>query len=621
MASSERVSFNTSANADRAVAGFGAAGKSAQATAGEVKKLADRLDLLKTKSATPKIGIVDIAAKAKIDALNLKLLRLGRKVTPDVTVEGVVKAAVELSALDAELDKLGRKNVTIGQSLQKIADKMKKGGGPWWLGPALVSLPAVTTLLGAATGAAIGLGGAFVAGGLAVAGFAAVAKPVLASALKAEQAVNVAQNAYQATVKAGVPTAAAHASLQAANARALLTYNAALAGGGNPAKALAAYHLALARNQVTYNAATNAGVYNARAYRAEQLAIGKAYADLSPQQIRLSQQLGKMAQAWQNVKASFTPLIAGSLQPWLAGVTTGIGPLGRGIMPLVPVVTALATEFGLLLGSPALAAFARWVGTTGSAVAGSAGTAILNLITGIVTLLPKFTPLITGAANGISKWSLSFALWAGSQKASDQIKGFLKWFRDNGPLVKTLLLNLGGALKALAPGLTSGGALEIKILSGLLGGIAQVPPAFTKPMGEVAGSLLILNKLGVVSVGLKVLGIGGAGAAAGGAAASAGLWSKLLPGIRLVSGALLATVVVAMVLKGTSSGPGGKNWWDNPGGANPTSKDPSKQGVSTWVGLGHQIEHVWDIIWNNTAGAAIRGVRRLELITARLPVN
>ena len=456
------------------------------------------------------------------------------------TVRDTLKVDVDQSAL-----------AKLGEGLQKAADKAKGSGGPWWLGPALLGLPGIATLAGVAAGAVAALGAAFVAGAGAVAVFGAVAQPVLASALKAEQQVNTAQN--------------------------------------------------------TYTAALAAGVKPAAAYRAEQLAIGKAYADLSPAQIRLSQQLGNMAQAWQNVKASFTPLIAGSLQPWLKGITEGIGNLGSVIRPMAPVVKDLGAQFAILMGSSAFQAFARWIGTAGSAVVHSAGGAILNLIDGLMTLLPQFTPLISGVTDAMTRWSVAFARWASSQKAADLIQAFLKWFRDNGPVVSGLLLNIGRALAVLAPGLAAGGITELKLVSDFFGLIARLPPGLARPLAEVAGALLLLNKLGVISVGLKLLGIGGGAAAAGAGAAGAGLWAALLPGVRLVAGALVATVIVGMILKNISSGPGGKNWLDNPFGADPTSKDPNKQGVSTWVGLGHQIEKIWGDTWLNIRHIAEQG--------------
>src|SRR5258706_10122788 len=161
----ERLSFDIFANADRAVAGFAAAGKSAQLTADEVKKLSDRLTLLNKKSATAKISVDDTVAKAKIDKLNLQLLKLGRKVTADVSVEGAVKAAVEMSALNAELEKFKRK------SQGGLLSALRRGGGGFG------GIPGIASLIsgGGLGGAVPGLGAAGAPAAAAGAGVSPVA--------------------------------------------------------------------------------------------------------------------------------------------------------------------------------------------------------------------------------------------------------------------------------------------------------------------------------------------------------------------------------------------------------------------------------------------------------------
>src|SRR5258707_8215718 len=242
-----------------------------------------------------------------------------------------------------------------------------------------------------------------------------------------------------------------------------------------PAKALAAYHLALARNQVTYNAATNAGVYNAKAYRAEQLAIGKAYADLSPQQIALSEQLGNMAQAWQNLKAAQTPVVAGALQPWLKSVTDLTTKLGPIIHAVAVPIKEIGAQVDILINSSAFTAFRDWIAGTGSQAVGAAGSAFTGFLDAVVTILPMFNPLIEKAIGWIAGLGPALAHWANSQKTADDIKKFMAWFSTNGPVVGDLLKNIGGALKALAPGLTAGGVTELKVISDFFGLIARLP--------------------------------------------------------------------------------------------------------------------------------------------------
>ena len=115
---------------------------------------------------------------------------------------------------------------------------------------------------------------------------------------------------------------------------------------------------------------------------------------------------------------------------------------------------------------------------------------------------------------------------------------------------------------------------------------------------DLAATLLVLKKTGVLSLGVKILGLGGGAAGAAEAGGAVGLWARILPGVRLAGGALAATLIVTSILKNTQ-GPGdkpGQNIYDNPFGADPKAKDPAKQGISTWVGLGHQIERIADDI-------------------------
>jgi hypothetical protein len=525
------------------------------------------------------------------------------------------------------------KNKTFADSLQKVADKAKKSGGPAWLGPALALAPVATSLAGAGAGAAAGLGGAAVAGGGALAAFGAVAKPVLAQALQAEQAMQKAQDAY---------------SIAIAN-----------------------------------------GTKKATAYKAEQVAIGKAYAEMSPQQIALSKQLGDMANAWQNVKAQETPVVAGALQPWLKSVTDLTGKLGPIIRDVSPVIRGLGTQFDQLVNSPAFTAFRNFIANTGSKAVGAVGGTLIDFVDAFITLLPKFNPLIEKAVGWIGDLGPAVLTWSQSKKASDDITKFMGWFSTNGPAVGNLLKNVGGALKALAPGLGPASVAELNVISGFFGWIAKLPPSVAKPLVETAGVLLTLNKLGVFSVGVKIVGaatgwvkklLGGgevdlgaagmqkagdtmAGAAAAmqkaadtmaggiavtaeggkaagvaGAAGASGLWSKILPGVRFAAGALIATVAIqaigSTVPKVTGSGAAQVNadQKNTPGLAIKATDFFHVTNMAAWIDRdfshpirawvenqlpaifaagGKDIEAAWNTTWNNTITRAAKGFHDL----------
>src|SRR6266581_6769271 len=417
----------------------------------------------RTASGFRKVGDNTVLAARGAKVLADAIEKLGQKEDRTAAESKILASALRQTG-EAE-DRVAAKAVVADAAIRRLDDAMQDSSkhsgelsktlsglklNPGLVGPLLALAPAIATLGGVGAGAAAGLGGAFIAGGLALAAFGAVAKPVLTDAKKAAGAVEKAQNAYNTAIANGVP----------------------------PAKA----------------------------FKAEQLAIAKAYAGMSPAQIALSKQLGDMASAWDKVKTAETPVVAGALQPWLKSVTGLTASLAPVIAKIAPVIASLGGQFGSLVGSSAFKGFRDFIGSTGSAAVSAGGSTIIDLVKSFMILLPKFDPLIREAVGWISRLGPAVLAWSGSKKAADDITKFMQWFSKNGPVVGGLLRNIGGALKALAPGLTSGGALELKVISDFLGFVAKLPPALAKPLAEVAGAALILSKMGVLKVGLKIAG-------------------------------------------------------------------------------------------------------------------
>jgi hypothetical protein len=338
----------------------------------------------------------------------------------------------------------------------RVATSMK-GVSPL-IGAGLAAIPAAAVLGGVGLGAGIAGAGAFAAAGGALAAFGAIAKPVLSDALKAEQAVQKAQDAY----------------------------NQAIANGVSPSKA----------------------------YAAQQQAIAKAYTDMSPAQRALSQQLGKMAENWEKVKKAETPVVAGALTPWLSAITSMMTKLHPIVVAVSGVIGSLGKQFDVLVNSPAFTGFRNFIAGTGSLVVGEAGRSILAVLHGLMVLLPLFAPLIEGAARGVGHLADKFEAWAVSGKARTDVANFLKWFKENGPTVGRFIESIGGALKALAPGLTSGGLIELQVLTTFLNLVAKLPPGVAGPLAAIAGAALILAKLPggtkVISFAVNLVGKGGA---------------------------------------------------------------------------------------------------------------
>ena len=494
----QSVNFDfTSTGVDNLARGAVKVGGSMELAAKGAKALKEALD--RQQGAAPRTA-------AEMTALG-RAVRLFGDAEDKATLKTLAADAAIRNLGDAA-DKTTRKMSALDRAGKSAGDSFTAMGkaGPGWLAPLVAAIPALATIGGVGVGAGIGLAGAFTAGAGALAAFGAVAKPVLGDAMKAAQAVSKAQDAYNTAIASGTP--------------------------------------------------------KAKAYAAEQKAITAAYADMSPQQVALSKQLGAMGDAWDAVKAKETPVIAGALQPWLKAVTGLTKQLGPIIARVAPVIGDLGSQFEALVSSRAFTAFRNFIASTGSAAVLAGGNLVIDFFQAAVTILPKFNPLIKEAVGWVGNLGPKLLTWASSQKTADHITAFMAWFNTNGPAVGGLLKSIGGALAALAPGLTAGGALEIKVITDFLNFVAKLPPGVVKPLAEVAGAALLLSKIPgggkvisyVISGSLGgIFGGKGGGAAVGeaaaGGAAASGLWSKILPGARLVGGALVISLVIDQLLQ------------------------------------------------------------------------
>ena len=505
-------------------------------TASGFRKVADNT-VLAAKGAKVLSNVIEtLGDKENRTAAESALLAKALRQTGDAE-DRVAARAVVADAAIRRLDDAMQDSTKHSGELRKSLGGLKLN--PGLLGPALLLAPAMTTLAGVAAGAGVALGGAFTAAAGALAGFGAIAKPILTDAAKASEAVGKAQDAYNTAISQGVP--------------------------------------------------------KAKAFKAEQLAIATAYAGMSPAQIALSKQLGGMADAWDKVKAAETPVVAGALQPWLKSITGLMGMLKPIIDKIAPVIKDLGDKFSALVKSDAAARFRDFVATFGALTVKAAGSTLIDFFKAFMIILPQFAPLIGKATEGIAGLGPAVLKWASSKKTADHITAFMDWFKTNGPLVGELIKNVGGAVAALAPGLTAGAVTELNIISKFFEWVAKLPPAIAKPLIETAGALLLLNKLGVINVGVKVVGAaakwlsGGVINLGGGAAAGAEIRAAM------VSGGTAAAAEIRAAMTGGAAGAGGA------GAAGKSGVPAAVGGSGLWAAAGVVAAGAF-------AGALIRGL-------------
>jgi len=150
--------------------GFLSLGRAASASSDDVAGLARRLDEIQGKRAQARVDLAgNKEALAQLDQLDRKLIVTGRKVTPDITVEGAAKASLEISALDAKLDELSAKSAKATSAVGLPGLSGVSGMGAL-IGAGVVLSPIITTI------------------GFGVAGFGAAAAGAIAPVFKAAQA-------------------------------------------------------------------------------------------------------------------------------------------------------------------------------------------------------------------------------------------------------------------------------------------------------------------------------------------------------------------------------------------------------------------------------------------------
>ncbi len=246
----------------------------------------------------------------------------------------------------------------------------------------------------------------------------------------------------------------------------------------------------------------------------------------TPAYRKIINDLDSMKTKW---KATTIAIASPALLPWLTSVNKAISFLKPALQPVADLFQFWGNSVKLYFTSSDGAAninkMATAFGKFSAAQLKDIGIAIDNFGHGIFILagyLVKDNVNFGTFGDHLKSWSDSFIKWSTSKQARQDVNKLLAWVRANGPLVAGVLKNLGGSLKTMAPGLTSAGILELQTISSFLGLVAKLPPDVSTKLIKIAGALLLLNKIGVVKIGFKIVGLSGANAAAAGGAAAIG---------------------------------------------------------------------------------------------------
>ena len=449
--------------ADRTASGFRKVGDNTVLAARGAKVLANAIETLGKKEDRT----------AAESALLAKALRQTGDAEDRVAARAVVADAA-IRRLDDAMQEEKRKaleaaaaNRLLGDSFDKLA---RKAGGASLLGTLGALSPA---LIPVTAGVAAGVGAIGVSFGAAAAGaglFAALAKTAFGE-------VSTAADAYaKAQAKAATAPAAAH---PARTCR-------AQAPRGRP------------------------GVTRADRQRLPLKAERQALAGLTGPQRELVKSAISIKAEWKDLSlAVATPVLA----PWMSAAARALTHLRPLVQPVADLFRywgeSIDAYFGSQRGSAEITRLAAAFGRFSATQLRDIGIFVVDIGKGVASLgrdLAGHNVDFGTFGTHLAAWGTAFRRWSGSSAARQDVNKFLAYVHANGPAVKDLLKNLGGALAAFSPGLTSTGSLELRLVSDFLGFLASTPKGIAKPLTETAGALLLLQKTGVLKVGIKIVG-------------------------------------------------------------------------------------------------------------------
>jgi hypothetical protein len=455
---------------DQASATFRRLGEQASGASDNVKHLSERLDKLGHQAVKARLGLEgDKEANAGIDRIVARLTTLNRQVAnPDVTLEGAAKMRAEISSLELALDRLGSKTARPNADLSKLGFLQPSALG------AVASLLPTLIPLAAETAAAVGaIGVSFGAAGVAALGFGALAGTVLSQASKDAQK--------------------------------------------------------LAQLNLKLNTATTAAAK--KAVRDQIHALTSTW---TPAYRQVMGDLENLKDEW---KSLATSTAAPALVPWLDAATRGLKLIQPALKPVADLFEGLGESLnaGLADNAPRIRELAAAFGRFSATQLADVARFVMDIAKGVFSLGKDL------AANGANfgaagTWLAGigdgFLAWSKSAAARRDVHGFMKFLRDEGPVVKGILQDLGTILPGIFAGATTVGTLELQALGDFLSLVADLPKGWQKPLTEFAGAMLLLSKIGVIRVGIKLVGLealaaavpaGGGPLAAAGAAMAAGV--------------------------------------------------------------------------------------------------
>lgn len=243
-------------------------------------------------------------------------------------------------------------------------------------------------------------------------------------------------------------------------------------------------------------------------------------------------QIGTLESGWSSAYSSLVTNTVGVERQWQSMSTkiatpvlaNWLGAAAEGIKFLQPLVTPVAAVFGTwgksleAYFSPSSghsAEITKIVSAFGNFSAGQLrddGTFIVDIGKGVSNLardLAGHNVDFGTFGQHLASWGAGFLTWSKSSGARTDVTKLLTFLTNNAGALKTVTADLAKYLPAILSGASASGASEFGALGTLLGIISKVlTPGEVATFAKFAGWYLLLSKTGVLSLGIKVVGMG-----------------------------------------------------------------------------------------------------------------
>ncbi len=167
--------------------------------------------------------------------------------------------------------------------------------------------------------------------------------------------------------------------------------------------------------------------------------------------------------------------------------------------PVVKDVAGALKEFMDTIGSNHAGAVFKEFGGNVDKLGGSSLLTFLNIVknlaTGFVGMLNAFAPMSVSVTGGLEEMTKKFAKWGATLKENQGFQDFLKYAKENAPLVlgmlKDLFVTVGKVVVALAPL----GGVTLAVVAAFADLIAMIPTPVLRVLGTIIGTLLVSMRL------------------------------------------------------------------------------------------------------------------------------